>query len=486
MSEDFASVKAAMARGAAWMVAMRWSLRAVGVVNTMIIARMLTPADFGIATMAWIVVEFLLTLSDANVDMALLRENAGSREHLDTAWTIRVVSGAATAAVLFAVAPLAEAYYADPRVSTVVWITALRAVVMGFENIGVVEFRRNLEFGKEYRYWLWRRLLMLGMGLALVAMFRDYMALAIAAPVSALITVAVSFAMSPYRPRPCLVHWRRLWAFSQWSIVYNTARFVNGRIDQFVIGGTAGAADTGSYYVAYDTATLPTREVIWPMGRAFTPTLARIVHDGAEMAKALRSILGFVLVIALPAGIGASLVAGDITVVLLGEQWAASAGCFRWLAVCGACESVLLAMESYFIARGGERLFTAITLAQLALLVPAVVLAGSHGVEVIAAMRTLVTGIAVAGMFQVMVGRGWLKWRDLAELAWRPLLAAAAMVAAVQAFHADGGSRLLSLLTDAAVGGAIYALALVALWGLSGRPEGAERSILAVLRRATT
>ncbi|MBI5164555.1 MAG: oligosaccharide flippase family protein, partial [Magnetospirillum sp.] len=349
---NYASIQGHMARGAAWMVAMRWSLRLVGLVNTVIIARLLTPADFGVATMAWIVVEFLMTLSEANVDLALLRGNRFSRAYLDTAWTVRLLCGIATTLALVAVAPLAAAYYHDERVEWVIRIIALRALVTGFENIGVLEFRRQLAFAKEYRFWMWRRVLMFGVGLALAFGFRDYRALAIAAPVSGLITVLVSYTMSAYRPRLCLTHWRELWAFSQWVILYNTARFLNGRVDQFVIGGIGTAADAGNYYVAYDTSGLPTREVIWPMGRAFTPTLAKIAHDPAEMRKALIGVLGVVAAIALPAGIGTSMVAEDTTLVLLGEQWTQSVEFFRWLAICGAFEAVLLAMETHFIAVG--------------------------------------------------------------------------------------------------------------------------------------
>ena len=221
------------------------------------------------------------------------------------------------------------------------------------------------------------------------------------------------------------------------------------------------------------------------MGRAFTPTLARIVHDGHEMRKALRGILGFVALIALPAGIGTSLVASDITLVLLGDQWTRAADFFRWLAICGAFESVLLVMESYFIARHRERIFTVLTMVQLATLVPAILWAGPHfGIEGIAIARTLVTGAAMLAMFTVMVRLGWLGWRDLAVLCWRPVLAAAAMAVVVTTLHDPSISvRLLSMLRDVALGGATYTAVLVGLWWLSGRPEGAEKSCLAVLRR---
>jgi len=480
---DFASIKGDMARGAAWMVAMRWSLRGVGLVNTIVIARLLTPADFGISTMAWIVVEFLMTLSEANVETALLRANTFERDYMDTAWTVRVISGVLTTLALFAVAPLAASYYGDSRVMTVIDVVALRALIMGFENIGVVEFRHRLEFAKEYRYWMWRRVLMLGFGLGLAFALRDYMALTLAAPMSGVVTVVLSFTMSRYRPRFCVTHWRKLWAFSQWVIVYGTARFLNSRADQFVIGGIGSAADIGNYYVAYDTASLPTRELIWPMGRAFTPTLARIVHDPVEMRAALKGILGFIAMLTLPAGIGMSLIAEDATLVLLGNQWTQSIGFFRWLALCGIFESAFLGMEAYFIAVGAERRFAMLNLGLVAVLVPAVWAAGHlAGIDAVAATRTGVTALVVGVMFAVMVRAGWLGISELLAVLWRPALASAAMAVTVHALHDPTIPwHLLSLAHDISIGAVTFAAALALLWQLCGRPDGAERSVATAL-----
>ena len=478
--QDFASVQGAMTRGAAWMVAMRWSLRGVGLINTIIIARLLTPSDFGISTMAWLVVEFLMMLSETNVDMALLRANTFSRDYMDTAFTVRVLAGTITTLALFAAAPLAARYYGDARVVDVIRVVALRAVIMGFENIGVVDFRHRLEFSKEYRYWLWRRLLMLGFGLGLAFTLRSYWALTLAAPASGLVTVGLSFTMSRYRPRFRLVHWRELWKFSQWVILYSTARFFNGRVDQIIIGGIGTAADIGNYGVAYDTSAMPTREIIWPMGRAFTPTLARIVHDKTEMKKALKVILGVVAMLALPAGIGMSAVAEDTTLVLLGNQWTESVEFFRWLAICGAGESWFLAMESYFIAYSHERTFAWLNVAGLVVLVPAVAAAGHvYGLHAVAGVRTIITLAMVGMMFAAMVRLGWLRWRDAVAVTWRPLVAALAMGAAVTILHDPRiPGRLLSLAHDIAIGIVTFSVFLAALWLLSGRPEGTERAML--------
>ena len=197
-THDFNSVKGHMARGALWMVGMRWTLRLVGLANILIIARLLTPDDFGVSTMAWIIVEFLIMLAETDVDVCLLRSNYTSRDYMDSAWTMKILLGIATFIILVAVSPLTPYYYHDDRVPLVIQIVALRALLMGFENIGVVEFRRHLDFSKEFRYTIWRRLIVLGFGLGLVLVFRNYLALALAAPVSELITLIMSFVMSSY------------------------------------------------------------------------------------------------------------------------------------------------------------------------------------------------------------------------------------------------------------------------------------------------
>ncbi|MBY0431594.1 MAG: oligosaccharide flippase family protein, partial [Rhodospirillales bacterium] len=157
---DFKSMSGHMARGALWMVGMRWSLKAVGAINTVILARLLAPDDFGVIAMATIVVGFVEMLADCNVDMALLRNPNATREHYNSAWTGQIMMGAIVTALLCLLARPMAAYYGDPRVETVMYIVSFRGFIMGWQNIGVVDFRRNLEFSKEFRYWVYRRLSM--------------------------------------------------------------------------------------------------------------------------------------------------------------------------------------------------------------------------------------------------------------------------------------------------------------------------------------
>src|SRR5262249_39693057 len=148
-----------MAQGAAWMVSMRWTIRAIGLVNSIILARILAPEDFGLVAMVTVVLGLLDSLIDAHVELALLRKREVERSLDDSAWTLQALTGAVKGLVYMGAGPLLAAYYGDPRVETIAFIIALRPAIEGFENIGQVNFRRELRFDKEFRYWVYRRVL---------------------------------------------------------------------------------------------------------------------------------------------------------------------------------------------------------------------------------------------------------------------------------------------------------------------------------------
>ena len=479
------SVDSAMVRGAAWMVSMRWSIRAIGLVNTVILARLLTPEDFGIVAMAMIVVGLLTELAETNVEIALIRNRNADRADYDSAWTMKILTGALITGGLFAAAPFAAGYFGDDWVEIVIQIVALRALILGFENIGVVDFRRNLQFGLDFRYGVFRRLSLFVIALGIAFALRDYRALAIAAPLSAVLTVGLSYYMSSYRPRFCVSRLRGLWSFSQWLMVDHACRFISERVDQFVIGGLAGASRLGHYYMASEVSAMPTREVIVPAGRALIPTFAKLAHDAAASRRAFVNVVGIQALYAFPAGFGMSVVAADLVPILLGAQWVGAVPFFQWLGIHAAFEAFILGLRPYFMARDGERAFALTSLCHMLLLVPSIALAGHlQGIEAVAITRTGVTAGFVLIVIMVATRMGFANLSAFFAILWRPLSAAVTMWFAVRYLHdSDIEFAVLSLLRDVAIGGGVFAGALLGLWFVSGRPEGAERATIDFVAR---
>src|SRR5579883_3199995 len=104
------SVRRQMVRGSAWMIAARWGIRLVGLLSTIVLARLLAPADFGLVAMGMLVVNFTMVFGQAGQTLAVIRTPDATRDHFDTAWTMSIVIGVIVATSLVCVAPLASWY----------------------------------------------------------------------------------------------------------------------------------------------------------------------------------------------------------------------------------------------------------------------------------------------------------------------------------------------------------------------------------------
>ena len=131
---------------------MRWAMRALGLFSTVIVARILSPEDFGVVAIALIAVGLLETVAYLGVDLSLIKDQSAGRDEFDTAWTIQLLQGGLIALLLFACSPLAASFFNEPRAQAVIAWLALRPILEGFQNIGLVTFRRDLKFSQEFRF----------------------------------------------------------------------------------------------------------------------------------------------------------------------------------------------------------------------------------------------------------------------------------------------------------------------------------------------
>src|SRR4051812_44712967 len=104
-------IRSKMARGAVWMVAFKLIDRSIGFVSTLILARLLTPDNFGVVAMATSFTSVLEMIGAFGFDMALIQRKDATRAHYDTAWTFSVLFGTGLALLMVALSvPMAHFY----------------------------------------------------------------------------------------------------------------------------------------------------------------------------------------------------------------------------------------------------------------------------------------------------------------------------------------------------------------------------------------
>jgi O-antigen/teichoic acid export membrane protein len=473
-----------MFRGASWSLLARWGVRGIGLVNTMILARLLTPADFGVVAMAVVVRGLLDNFTRVGVAMMVIRDAGADEELYDSAWTMQILQGAFIGAVLAGAGPLAASYYNEPRVIPVMQVMALTSLVSGFANVGVILLRKDLDFGRDFFFQIAARISTLVATITMGFAFRTYWAIVIGSLVGEIATVAISYLMHPYRPRVSLRKGREFLSFGAAVIPYNLAFFLTGKADVFLVGRIASSAMLGIYSVASELAAMVTREIVATVGRGLLPNYARLARNREQLSQAFLNVLNATWSVCVALGIGLAAVGPDFVDVVLGRKWTSVAPLLRWLCVYSVLGCLLETMSGHIlIVIGRERLSAVLTWIRLLVLLPFILIASSTGDPrqvAAAAVASSVLALPLVSHYLV-VGLG-ISYRRLISTLWRPVVAGALMVVSVLLVPPSFDAAVPRLILKSLLGGAAYLLALVGGWLLAGRPDGPERFILGYAR----
>ena len=473
-----------IAKGAAWMMGFKLLDKSVGLVSTLVLARVLTPADFGLVAMAMAVVAFTQLMSAFGFDSALIQRQNTDRAHYDTAWTFNVIFGVAAAAMLLVLAVPAAAFYREPRLELMLPALAFGALVGGFENIGTVAFRKDLDFRMEFRFLLTKRLAAFAVTVALALTFRSFWALIAGTITGKLMAALISYHLHPYRPRLTLAARADLLHFSKWIFISNLIQFLHSRSTDFILGRTVGSHGLGIYNVAAEIAAMPSTELIAPLNRAVYPAYARLANARDQLWGRFLEVFSIISLLAFPVAMGLYCLSGLVVSVLLGPQWQQAIPIMQVIGLAGLVGALQSNMYLVIVAMGKPKANTILSAGLLLVSIPIVIFASIHYGAVGAAYAHFVAALFGFAGIVVVFSRvtGMLK-RKLFLVMWRPLLASSIMALILQqtesllAANMPTLKPVMHLLALLPVGAFSYLAGIAALWYLAAKPASAERML---------
>lgn len=478
-NRDQIEVDRQMTRGGVWMVGMRWAIRGLGILSTLILVRLLAPEDFGVIAMAMIIVGLLDVLAQSGVDLALIRHDKPDRTDYDSAWTLQLLISLFMGMILFVIAPYVADFFAEDKLTAVIRAYSIRSVLMGLENIGTIDFRRTFDYSREFRFNVIKRIFGLVVTIALAIVLRNYWALVYGAVASQCVNVAYSYHVHAYRPRLTLKNVRQLVSFSSWLVVQRVTRYAARRMDQFIVGSFAGTLFMGRYYVAYDLATSPTNELVTPMARGLYPVYARLQHEPEKLVESFLKALSTVALFIIPIGLGLWATAPVMVPVLLGSKWLDVIPLIETLAIFGIFYALGATIEALLTAIGRVRLLALLGISQMITLSVVLYLVARYvSVDYIALARAGIA-LAVLPFSFLLVGQVTpLTLRGVFLTLWPRFAAGFAMAAIVKWLHSESWSPFLSLPVDVLTGVLSYIAFVYLLWLLRGRPADFERGLV--------
>ncbi len=466
--------------GIIWMVGARLFDRSIGIVSTLILARLLVPGDFGLVAMATAIGAILDLLGAFSFDLALIQNKSAERRHYDTVWTFNVMFGLFCGLCLIALAHPAAGFYSEPRLENVMYVLSLSYFINAFTNVGLVAFRKDLNFDKEFHFIFWRRLVTFIITITAAFLLRSYWALLLGMTVGRLVSLVMSYRMNDYRPRFSLAASRELLGFSKWLLLNNILFFMLHRGCTFIIGRLFGASALGIYAISYEISSLPSTELVAPINRVMFPGFSKM-RDVAQISQAFLKLFGLITLTILPIGIGIAAVASPLVQTMLGDKWVAAIPVIQLLALHGAIGATQGNNGVVWLALGHPRITTGVAALFLVVLFPSLYFFmtayGVIGVGLAYILAHIVTVPYSTAVSKRLLG---FSWSSFFSTLWRPVLGVVLMYAVVR--YSDmllvAHPPLLRLLFDSFTGALVYIAVVLLAWRAVGSPGGAEQFVL--------
>lgn len=484
------SLLANIANGAKWTAISRLTVRMIGFVSTIILARLLTPHDFGLVALGMIFISLLTLLGSFDFETVLIQHTAPTENHYHTAWTLNAAYFTLAALALSFSAPYLAIYYEVPQLSDIIHVLAIGFVAKGLASVRIIDFQKHFAF--HYETLLRTSVKFIGFIVTISSAFilRNYWSLLIGVLATQISYLVISYILAPYRPRPTFLYVKELFSFSSWLMLANFINFINTKSVEFIIGKTLGTAPLGLYTVGESSAGMATQELTATVNRAAYPGYAKISESRSELKAVALRIISVISTIAFPAALGFYSVATPFVYAVLGKKWLAAVPVLEIISIVGLVNSLQSNVQYVLFALRRPRLHTAVSALKAIALLPLIYfLSVYHGIQ--GAAFAVLIGSAIQLPVNMLFLRKLLevKLLDWFAICWRPAVAALTMTVALHVLlnpYKDSltePTAFVLLFCMIAAGGLAYALVLGILWALSGRPDGFEKDVLHWLRQ---
>ncbi|UYO47706.1 lipopolysaccharide biosynthesis protein [Rhodopseudomonas palustris] len=484
-----APVGARAAASAGLLVASRLITRCIDLITLSLLGRLLTPADFGIVAIAMSVIFIVEAVMEIPIGVALVRVRNPTERHYDTAFTVGLLRSCALMAVVIALSwPIAELY----RDERLIWLISALGTAPAVRSLGsprITEFTRRMDYRPIVALEAMGKLTSLVVSVVVAWCTGSYWAIAVGTIATPLTIAVASHIAFRYRPRLSLAEWSAFSAFVRWSTINQLVGAMNWQIDQLMLGRMVSRQDLGRFSMASNLASLPTQVIIVQLLNPLTVAFSLIHDNPARLKDAYRASAAMIVCVGLPVLIGLGLVADPLIRLVLGEKWTVISPIVSFMALSIIPSLFVSPLSPLLMALNRTQALFPIALSELLFKMPILLVAiWLFGMEGAVGMRML-TALFVAAVSMRAAQRtiGWAAWKQVAEH-WRSIVAGALMAAAIYPLTCDLEHEPQIVLMAAKLVGAVllaaavYAIAILALWFVAGRPAGAEAKILNLVR----
>ena len=265
------SVAQKLLQSSALLVAIRFVQRSLGLVSTRVLARLLTPEDFGIVAVAALIIHFSEVLSNSGIQQYLVQVTEVSEEVVNTAWTLDLSLKTAIGVLLYLLLPGVSWLYDNPNIMYALAVLIPVIPLRAFMNPELHLHRRDLNYRIIFKIGIFQKFVSFISVIVIALWTESFWAIIVGDLVSSLVAVGLSHYYCAHRPRISFANAGSQWVFSRWMLARGSIGYLRSQIDTLLISQFYSLSVLGKFNIAREFTIMPANEIIQP---AVEPLLA--------------------------------------------------------------------------------------------------------------------------------------------------------------------------------------------------------------------
>lgn len=457
-----------VARGISWTLLGSWLGAAVQIGTTVVLARLLTPDDFGLMAMALTLTVLVSQFRQLGLSQAVVQRVDLRWDQVNALFWINAVAGVVLAALVAASGFPLAAFYSEPALIPICLVLGAGFIVSGLSVQHGALLNRTMQFRRIALRNLTAGVLSSAAAVAAALLGMGVWSLVVQNVSALVLATLLNWLAVPWRPaRPR--HLRRalpLLTFGAHVSIATTFHTVSRQADNVIIGRFLDAGALGLYTRAYSLLMLPLTQLKTPVQAVMVPALAALQEDPVRYRHAYRVAISGLAHVGMPVVVIMMTVAHELIDVMLGPQWSRAAGIFQLLALVGFIQLVSTTTGWIYTSTGRGRAYASWALISSVVTVAGFAVGVRWGVEGVAVSYAVTQVLLLAPAFVYACRNTPVSPADPFRAAARPAVVAIAVLAVSQGVHAaveDEVSTWLTLLVVAVSGGLAWA-GLMAAW----------------------
>lgn len=337
-----ADIKQQVIRGSAWTLFANVSSQAISFLVTVVLARLLTPGDFGIVAISAVFTGVITLFQDVGMGAALIQRKEIDDDYLSTSFSVSLLAGAVLAVLLAAFSPLIAAFYNEAVLRDILLVSSIGFLLSPFTSIHTAILAKKLEFKKVALITLGTQAASGSISVALALSGYGLWSMVLGKIISQPILIPVVWSVVKWRPKLRIIRrcFTDLFGFSSHLLGFNLLNFFARNLDNLIIGKYLGPQILGYYSVAYNLMLKPLQLISWSVGKVLFPVFSSIQDDPVQTRAVYLKIIKSISLVTFPMMTGLYMVAEEFILSVYGDTWRPAILPLKLLCAVGAIQSI--------------------------------------------------------------------------------------------------------------------------------------------------